>query len=270
MSSEVLQQAYRLIRDGSREEAARLLVPIVRTDPSNADAWWLLANALDNPEQQRRALKRTLSLRPNDERARQMLNRLQSGAEFADEVFYEEPIQRASGRGGGTIFLALVGLLVVLSCGACLFAFTVGLPNFTQIVSEIEVTVPVIQFAQTVATATPAPPPTVPADLQKRGSIEVGQTVSQSVDTFRDDGWNFSGEANQHVIVEVDAVDPDLDPLLYLYAPDQLLIAENDDIDGSTNRNARIDITLPTTGVYTIRVSAFVQGGAYHLSVTQP
>ena len=69
-------------------------------------------------------------------------------------------------------------------------------------------------------------------------------------------------------MIEVDAVDTKLDPHLYLYDPNGQLIAENDDIDGSNNRNARIDITLPSAGTYTIRVSAFADGGAYKLTLT--
>src|SRR5215207_3197274 len=80
MSSEPLQVAYRLIREGNKQEAVRILTPIVRADPQNADAWWLLANAVDNPEQKRRALERVLRLRPEDERAQRMYASLQSPA----------------------------------------------------------------------------------------------------------------------------------------------------------------------------------------------
>ena len=78
MSSEPLQVAYRLIREGNKQEAVRILTPIVRADPQNADAWWLLANAVDNPEQKRRALERVLRLRPEDERAQRMYSSLNS------------------------------------------------------------------------------------------------------------------------------------------------------------------------------------------------
>lgn len=83
MSSELLQQAYRLIREGNKPEAVRLLTPLVRTDPLNADAWWLLANALDNPDQKRRALEQVLKLRPNDDAAKRMYDRLQPVAASA-------------------------------------------------------------------------------------------------------------------------------------------------------------------------------------------
>ena len=71
-----LQQAYQYIRAGSRQEAVQILMPILRANPANADAWWLLANAVTDPNQQKRALEEVLKLRPTDERARKMLNQV--------------------------------------------------------------------------------------------------------------------------------------------------------------------------------------------------
>jgi hypothetical protein len=75
-TSQQLQQAFQLIKQGQRQEAAQILVPIVRAEPNNADAWWLLANAVTNTEQQRRALEKVLSLRPGDDRAQKKLAQL--------------------------------------------------------------------------------------------------------------------------------------------------------------------------------------------------
>lgn len=75
-SSDQLQQAFRFIRDGNKTQATAILVPIVRSEPNNADAWWLLANAVSSADQQRRALEQVLRLRPNDDKARRMLDRI--------------------------------------------------------------------------------------------------------------------------------------------------------------------------------------------------
>ncbi|MBE2182621.1 MAG: tetratricopeptide repeat protein, partial [Anaerolineae bacterium] len=75
-TSQQLQQAFQYIKNGQQQEAAQILVPIVRAEPNNADAWWLLANAVTNGEQQRRALEKVLSLRPGDERAQKKLSQL--------------------------------------------------------------------------------------------------------------------------------------------------------------------------------------------------
>lgn len=77
-----LQQAYQLIKAGSRQEAVQILMPILRAEKSNADAWWLLANAVTDPSQQRRALDEVLKLRPGDEKAARMLNNLTPAESF--------------------------------------------------------------------------------------------------------------------------------------------------------------------------------------------
>ncbi len=71
-----LQEAYQLVRSGNKPAAVNILLPIVRANQNNADAWWLLANSVNNDEQARRALEQVLRLRPNDERARKMLDKL--------------------------------------------------------------------------------------------------------------------------------------------------------------------------------------------------
>ncbi|MCS7070178.1 MAG: pre-peptidase C-terminal domain-containing protein, partial [Anaerolinea sp.] len=79
-TNQQLQQAYQLIRQGNKQEAMRILVPIVKADANNADAWWLLANAVSDTNQARRALEQVLRLRPNDDKARRMLDRLSGGS----------------------------------------------------------------------------------------------------------------------------------------------------------------------------------------------
>ena len=110
---------------------------------------------------------------------------------------------------------------------------------------------------------------TLPTDLQKRGSIRVGETQQATLDAFKDDSWTFSADATEHVIIELYANDTGLDPHLYLYDPSGQLIADNDDIDNAENPNSRIDITLEQAGLYTIRVSKFSGGGLYALSLRE-
>ena len=372
MSADTLQQAYRLIREGKKPEAVRLLVPIARAEPRNADAWWLLANALEDPDKQRRAVERVLLLRPDDARAQKLLDRLPSplddpfaevdfdqvdaaavpdedaddefppeaavtGASVSDPVsavlsdddddefppevlapaddddefppeasvsgipvaaskrtaehefppvdayepYDEVPLEarrvrvHRSRRGASpiTLVLAAIGLITVLSCGLCLVASLVSIPTIQRVVGEVIQTVTYEPgFATLVSFATPASGASttlndpLPADLNRRGNINLGQTLRASVDTFKDDAWAFTGEANQRVIIELDATDAALDPQLYLYDSDNREIAANDDI-AAGNNNARIEITLPYSGSYTIRVSAFGSGGGYELTV---
>jgi hypothetical protein len=71
-----LQRAYALIKVGNKEEAVQVLIPIIRADNNNADAWWLLANAVPQVDQARSALKQFIKLRPDDERARKLIDQL--------------------------------------------------------------------------------------------------------------------------------------------------------------------------------------------------
>jgi hypothetical protein len=349
MSSEPLQLAYRLIREGNKQEAVRILTPIVRADPQNADAWWLLANAVDNPEQKRRALERVLRLRPEDERAQRMYSSLNNPAarprrpapsavesfpvrdEFStqDSEFRldetadpfgvptrERVVVRRQRRSPCGVIFAILAILAVAACGLCavlVFALPAAVPSlvsgaltsnpqFAEAIGDVMATLtsmpeyPTFEAAITqipqlpamLATAgaaaaegvssagstlggvlgTPAPSGnSLPTDLQKRGAVSSGETVNGTVDTFVDDSWTFNGEAGQTVVIELNAVDNAFDPQLSLYDPNGAWIAENDDLDGSSNRNSRIEMTLPTNGRYTIRVGAFGDGGDYTLSL---
>jgi hypothetical protein len=71
-----LEQAYDLIQQGRLEEAKEILQPILQADFPSADAWWLWANAVSEPEDAREALKKVLEYAPERDDARQLLARL--------------------------------------------------------------------------------------------------------------------------------------------------------------------------------------------------
>jgi hypothetical protein len=71
-----LEQAYNLIQNDRLDDAVGLLRPIVRADPNNPDAWWLLANAVSDPNDAFEALDNVLRLEPEHEQARDLLNNL--------------------------------------------------------------------------------------------------------------------------------------------------------------------------------------------------
>lgn len=310
-TSDQLQQAYRLIRDGNKTQATAILVPIVRNEPNNADAWWLLANAVSGVDQQRRALEQVLRLRPNDDKARQMMDRIGGfGASpqppdpwatqpppsdpFGSDPFahvgsgqsapyYPQPrtggMQSAppiapqrKGTNPCVIVLAIVGFVVVVGCAACMLlsggtigTFVSGFLGTLTADPDLANT-----FGTAIANITPEGSnlgSRLSGNFTDRGTIERGQTLNANVDTFVDDGWTFDGDSGDSVTIEVRARG-DLDPELFLYDPQRLLIAENDDINllqGDTN--SRVTITLPASGKYTIIVSAFGEGGDYEISV---
>ncbi len=73
---ERLQQAYALIQQEKLEEAIGLLQPILLEDSTNADAWWLWANAVEEPDEARDALERVLQYDPAHTDAQRLLANL--------------------------------------------------------------------------------------------------------------------------------------------------------------------------------------------------
>lgn len=65
-----LKKALNLIRNGKAKQAGPLLVEILRQDPNNHQAWFLLSYAVEDPERQRTALLKALTVAPTFERAR--------------------------------------------------------------------------------------------------------------------------------------------------------------------------------------------------------
>jgi hypothetical protein len=73
---EQLEQAYELIQNDEEDEALAILRPIVRQNPKNMDAWWLISYATDDPREARLALVNTLKLNPDHPKARGVLTQL--------------------------------------------------------------------------------------------------------------------------------------------------------------------------------------------------
>lgn len=71
-----LTQAYTLIQNDKLDEAITILKPIVTAQPDNADAWWLMANAVSEPPDAYNALSNVLRLEPNHSQAKELLDGL--------------------------------------------------------------------------------------------------------------------------------------------------------------------------------------------------
>ena len=71
-----LQQALELLKSGQRDQARLLLESIVKTDPDNATAWWMMATAVTSPADMRNALLNVVRIKPDYPNAQQMLDRV--------------------------------------------------------------------------------------------------------------------------------------------------------------------------------------------------
>lgn len=71
-----VRQAIRLARQGDKVHAQELLKQVLRRDPSNADAWVVLAQLVESRSEAISYMRRAANLRPEDERAKRYLHTL--------------------------------------------------------------------------------------------------------------------------------------------------------------------------------------------------
>jgi hypothetical protein len=107
----LLKQGVEAARAGDRERAKDLLQQVTDLDSNNERAWFLLANLTDDPEEKRIYLENVLYINPGNEKAQQMLKRLNGGS-----------TSRAAAGGGGRrqIYIA-AGFLVAFLILEALF-----------------------------------------------------------------------------------------------------------------------------------------------------
>lgn len=75
-----LQRAEDLLRAGYKTQAQTRLARLLKQDLHNEQAWWLMAQAQDDPRRRRDCLERVLAINPHNEAARQMLASLNAPA----------------------------------------------------------------------------------------------------------------------------------------------------------------------------------------------
>lgn len=97
-SQKKLKEASKLVNQDKAEEALKIVRPIVEEEPDNALAWWVLAYAVDDPSEARKALHRVLEIDPlfeHADQARTMLETLdaQYPAEAQEDelTFFPDP-----------------------------------------------------------------------------------------------------------------------------------------------------------------------------------
>lgn len=91
-----------------------------------------------------------------------------------------------------------------------------------------------------------------------------GPAGKGALDTFFDaHNWTFDGTAGQTVTIIVAGVKGS-DPFVKLLDPDGVVLAEDDDAGGGSN--AQLDVQLPVTGTYTIRID-MMETGEYTVAV---
>lgn len=112
MADDLLQKAASLAKAGQRAEAILTLKQYLREQPTDSRAWWALARITDDAETKRKSLERVLKLKPDHDKARDMLSEMDSynailEGELETNVFASptpppvaQPPKRADGLGG--------------------------------------------------------------------------------------------------------------------------------------------------------------------------
>jgi hypothetical protein len=77
--NDLLEQATVASRAGDNEKAHLLLARLIKQEPRNAQAWYLLSAVVDNPEQQLIFTRRALAIDPGHAEARQQLAQMVGG-----------------------------------------------------------------------------------------------------------------------------------------------------------------------------------------------
>jgi hypothetical protein len=73
MAEEQLRKAYGLMKKGQTKESLAIVQLVLKEDKNNVAAWWMMTNLLaDDPQRQKKALERTLTLDPKHKLALQM------------------------------------------------------------------------------------------------------------------------------------------------------------------------------------------------------
>lgn len=283
-----LQQAYELIKAGYKEHAASVLAVLLVSDPCNADAWWLLALAAPNEDVMRRALVRLMELRPDDLRARQLLDSLGVRQMLADAR--AAAVNVTSGRyptyppirmeprlpslrrrphspkrrprrpvhfyGA----LLLTGVFGVVGCALLALAVLSGFEWLSHALDGFDP----FQTAVQVAQAGSADRPDL-GDIHALGNTGYMQVRSSHLASPGERHlYTFIGRSGDWVTIDATTPESDLDPALALYSGSGILVGGNTD-RAAVDPDPLLALALPQTGTFTIVVSAQSGQGAYTL-----
>lgn len=295
-----LVAAYEFVKAGQKKDARAILVPIVKVDRSNADAWWLLANAMEKDEDVRQALKQVLRLKPGHTAAKKMLAALDdSAAQIADDPFgdlaeeeetrrvrhdpafdvlqrkplAEAEAQRRSSQSSNKTLLigvSIAGVLALCACVACLvinvimpLAMVPALASFSgELEQQNRFTIDEMMRINEYG-ALP--------EYTDMGDIMIGETRTAHLDFFEEQSYWFVANAGETIVISMRATNStqELDPFITLYDAVGFVLANDDDSGGGLN--AELVFQLPEAGLYKIGAGSYSasSSGAYEIRVAR-
>lgn len=270
MAQSQLQEAYALIKQGRKQEALSLIESALRSDRQNKDAWWLLANATDDPTSQRKALENVIRLGGNPsrvEKAQQMLSMLQQDDPFDDFDDFQDPyaapasssfqyqksspavasgptvVKEKKGPSCWTVGLAVVGVLTLISCIGLVALLTVGGNFLADILGDA------LDFIN------------APTEYTDEGMLESGQSVEGQIRSGDDRiGYSYRASSGETVRIVIESINnTGVAPFVFVYGLDGVLIGGSANIESSQNNfeaqsEGRYTVTFPENGEYLLVV----------------
>jgi hypothetical protein len=190
---QLLREGIEAARAGDRAKAREKFEEATELDENNEKAWFYLASVVESDEERRVCLSNVLVINPDNERAQQMMKKLDN--KLREQLAAEEVIPGVSRRqlmlvaGGGGAFVLIIILIVVLVASGNArrdAEVAAALTSTIQVVTDIAVTAqaqntaaaetqialigtdtPTPRSMELPPTFTPSPPPTAtPAPQQ--------------------------------------------------------------------------------------------------------
>ena len=242
--NEQLDNAYKLIKSGQKQEAIELLEPLIRENRDNEDAWWMLANATNDVAAKRNALNNVLRLTSNDTRrikADTLLLQLDDPYDFDFDTpaktgmsSYQELDDVPQKKSGGGLSCATISLIIVGIIGVCACAgiFAIG------------------SAAGGIMQAL-----TYPQSYNDMGLLEEDAEFSGflSEESSRD-GYSYSGNPGEQIIISLDYESLG-SPLIVIFEEDTQVPITFAPPEASGNVD--FAYALPESGDYLIMVNGF-------------
>jgi len=113
----IIKQAIEAIKQGNKSNARTLLENVIKNEPNNEEAWFMLAHVAQTQEQARSYLGRVININPGNERAKQQLEKL--NATPLNKQTAPQPVKAKESKAvlytllGGIIILLLVVILLL-------------------------------------------------------------------------------------------------------------------------------------------------------------
>ena len=225
-SSELIEKAITEAKSGNRTGAKKLLAQVVRKEPSNAQAWYLLSRLVEEKEQIIYCLKKVLEIMPDNSQAKARLKKLQSESTPKPSI----PIQTIK-KGGANkriviVLTVILGFCIIL-LGVCYGINALGLltrltptENLPQFLTLTESNIiPAVIFTDTpeikptniiIPTDTPFPTSTLPMQTEEPSAVptEIPPAGSgENLDAVKFIAKNYIGSVESNgVIVELSRV----------------------------------------------------------------